>query len=262
MTLRFRYMAILSFIGSLMLILYACSPAATVTPTPTTNPTQVPNTPISSSYTVSVATKDGLGNFLVDGNGVTLYWTTRDTMGQSNITGATLANWPAFYAANIAVPAALNASDFGTITRPEGGPQTTYKGFPLYYFIRDQAPFDTNGQGILGVWSVVDPAALQPALVPVLSIVSPANGSTVTAADLTVNIKVDNFNVVDKQGQASAPGEGHVHFYLDVPAPNHTRTTGHPAQWCLGSRLRYYLTPSQPDTRRAHHYRAADQQRS
>ncbi len=222
MTLRYRYLAILSFIGSLMLILYACAPSATSPVTTTTTPPPTsppPTTPVNTSYTIAVSSKDGVGSFLVDANGMTLYWTTRDTVGQSNISGATLANWPAFYASNVVVPSTLNRSDFGTITRPEGGSQTTYKGYPLYYFIKDKNPMDTFGQGVAGVWSVVDPAASAPALVPVITILTPSSGATVSAGDLTVTIKVDNFNVVDKQGQVSVAGEGHVHFYLDVPAP-------------------------------------------
>jgi plastocyanin len=39
-------------------------------------------------------------------------------------------------------------------------------------------------------------------------------------------VQVTNFNIVDKQGQSNAAGEGHLHFYLDVDAPT---TPGQPA---------------------------------
>jgi len=61
---------------------------------------------------------------------------------------------------------------------------------------------------------------------PTLVITSPTNGATVPAGNIVVNAKVTNFNVVDKQGQASISGEGHVHFYLDMDAPT---TPGQPA---------------------------------
>ena len=48
---------------------------------------------------------------------------------------------------------------------------------------------------------------------------SPANGAVLSSGAITVNVKVTNFNVVDKQGQANVPGEGHIHYYLDVPTP-------------------------------------------
>jgi alpha-glucoside transport system substrate-binding protein len=40
--------------------------------------------------------------------------------------------------------------------------QTTYKGWPLYYFVNDQAAGDTLGQGVNNVWFVIDPANFPP----------------------------------------------------------------------------------------------------
>jgi predicted lipoprotein with Yx(FWY)xxD motif len=107
--------------------------------------------------TVKVATKEGVGSYLVDGAGKTLYWFTKDSPGKSACEGPCLANWPAFAAASIVVPAGLKAEDFGSITRPEGAPQTTFRGYPLYYWKGDAAVGDTTGQGVNGVWFVVDP---------------------------------------------------------------------------------------------------------
>ncbi len=62
---------------------------------------------------------------------------------------------------------------------------------------------------------------------PTLKITSPSNGATVRTGDITVKADVNNFKVVDKQGQANVTGEGHVHFYMDVnPIPN---AAGQPA---------------------------------
>lgn len=177
-------------------------------------------------YTVMLQTKTAVGNYLADAKGMTLYWTTRDSVGQSNITGATLANWPVFYTSNIVVSSALSAADFSSITRSDGSAQTTYKGWPLYYYIQDKVSGDTLGQGVGGVWFTVSPAASGPAPLPTLTITSPANGATLPAGDITVTIQVTNFNIVDKQGQANVPGEGHVHYFLDVDAPT---TPGQPA---------------------------------
>ncbi len=180
-------------------------------------------TPAPPSYTVNSSTKTGIGTYLVDGKGMTLYWTTRDSVGQSNITGTTLANWPIFYVSNVVVPSSLKASDFGSITRADGNMQTTFKGWPLYYYIKDQKPGDTVGQGVGGVWFVVNPAQFPP---PMLVITSPSNNSTVPAEAVSVTVQVSNFKVVDKQGQVNAPREGHVHYYLDIDAPT---AAGQPA---------------------------------
>lgn len=61
---------------------------------------------------------------------------------------------------------------------------------------------------------------------PNLSIMSPANGDTVPVGDIKVTIDVANFTIVDKQGQASVAGQGHVHYFLDVEPPT---TLGQPA---------------------------------
>jgi hypothetical protein len=55
-------------------------------------------------------------------------------------------------------------------------------------------------------------AAVQPSL----RILAPADGSVVSGPDVQVNVAVENFEVVRKQGRTPVPGEGHVHFYIDV----------------------------------------------
>jgi predicted lipoprotein with Yx(FWY)xxD motif len=45
----------------------------------------------------------------------------------------------------------------GTTERTDGATQVTYKGMPLYYFVRDTAAGDVNGQGVGKVWYVVSP---------------------------------------------------------------------------------------------------------
>lgn len=55
------------------------------------------------------------------------------------------------------------------------------------------------------------------ATAPSIRILEPVAGATLQTRDVNVSVAVDNFNVVRKQGQAPLSGEGHVHFYLDVP---------------------------------------------
>lgn len=157
-----------------------------------------------------------MGDYLVDAKGMTLYIFTRDTVGKSAATAAVLANWPIFYAATVTVPSSLTAGDFGSITRDDGSKQSTFKGMPLYYFVRDQAPGDWAGQGLNGVWWIINPAKFPPAI---LQIATPKNGDNITGSSVPVTIQVTNFNLADKQGQANVAGEGHVHYYLDVDAP-------------------------------------------
>ncbi len=110
----------------------------------------------SITYTANIANKPSIGDYLVDGRGMTLYWTSSDAPNFSNLPDETLTSWPVFYVSNTQVPAPLNPSDFGTYTRDNGMPQTTYKGYPLYHSILDTAPGNTNGNN-LGNWFVVAP---------------------------------------------------------------------------------------------------------
>ena len=63
-------------------------------------------------------------------------------------------------AASAGKPAGSVAS-LATLKRPDGTEQVTYRGFPLYTFVKDQSPGQTNGQGIkdVGTWTVVTTAA-------------------------------------------------------------------------------------------------------
>ncbi len=108
-----------------------------------------------SKYTVLIAHKNNIGFYLTDGNGMTLYIFSKDVDGESYCSGGCLEKWPIFYTEKIVAPPGLNPADFGTITRADGKKQTTYKGWPLYYFFKDQKPGDTKGEGVKNVWYVV-----------------------------------------------------------------------------------------------------------
>jgi predicted lipoprotein with Yx(FWY)xxD motif len=157
-----KYISLIGSIFAVVVIsisLIGCSKKLSLT---TSQTTQTTTTHTLVALSVNTNSKAGIGTYLVDGNGHTLYWTTLDSVGQSNVTGTILANWPIFYVANIVSASPLVASDFGSITRADGNKQTTYKGRPIYYYINDQAAGDTRGQGINGVWFAVDPSASGP----------------------------------------------------------------------------------------------------
>jgi DMSO/TMAO reductase YedYZ molybdopterin-dependent catalytic subunit/predicted lipoprotein with Yx(FWY)xxD motif len=183
-----------------------------------------------SSDTISDSYKPGVGYFLTDGSGRTLYWTLTDTVGQSNIAGTILANWPIFYVQNISVPLVpkmespprllpqLSEKDFNSITRADGSKQTTFKGWPLYYYYQDKTAHDSSGQGVDGKWFVVNPQSTYP-VPPAISISSPFNGAILSPGSIKINVQTINFNPVDKIGHHNAPGEGHINYFLDTEAP-------------------------------------------
>ncbi len=112
---------------------------------------------VAFGETVTVKSKEGLGDYLADSKGMTLYYYKKDSPGKSSCTGGCLNWWPIFYSEEITAPEGIDAKDFGTITREDGKEQTTFRGYPLYYFSGDKEPGDTNGQASRDVWFVVSP---------------------------------------------------------------------------------------------------------
>jgi predicted lipoprotein with Yx(FWY)xxD motif len=105
-----------------------------------------------------LGTSSTLGNYLTDDYGRTLYYFDKDTVQTSVCEGKCLENWPAYMAAGASTISTLPASDIGSITRSDGTKQSTYKGYPLYYFVKDAKHGDVLGHNVNEVWFVVDPA--------------------------------------------------------------------------------------------------------
>jgi predicted lipoprotein with Yx(FWY)xxD motif len=113
---------------------------------------------VASAAALNVKVKDGIGSYLTDDKGMALYLFKKDSPGKSACAaGGCLEKWPIFYAEKIEPAAGVNAAAIGVITRDDGKKQTTYKGLPLYYFIKDKDNQDVYGQGVNNVWYVVAP---------------------------------------------------------------------------------------------------------
>jgi predicted lipoprotein with Yx(FWY)xxD motif len=101
-----------------------------------------------ASATLGVATT-GLGRTLVDAQGRTLYLFKKDSGTTSACTGACASAWPPVRAnGKPTAGTGATASLLGTTARSDGAPQVTYNGHPLYLFVMDKKPGDTNGQGV------------------------------------------------------------------------------------------------------------------
>jgi predicted lipoprotein with Yx(FWY)xxD motif len=121
----------------------------------------LPTTNNGRPASVGVAST-GLGDVLVDRQGRTLYLFERDSGTMSACTGACAVNWPPLRVRGTPlVGSGAKRSDVGTTARPDGISQLTYNGHPLYTFVNDKNPGDTNGEGISafgGSWFAVSGA--------------------------------------------------------------------------------------------------------
>jgi len=123
----------------------------------------------SGTVTVQTERHPELGQYLVDGEGMSLYMYSADPKGESACVDACAEAWPPLVAAGeLAAGTGVAQNLLGTLTRPDGTIQATYFGIPLYYSTLDAAPGDTSGLGVDGAWFLVSPfgAAIQPKQAP------------------------------------------------------------------------------------------------
>jgi len=122
--------------------------------------TSNPSTP--SPATVRLSNTHALGKVLVDSKGRTLYLFTKDSGKKSACVGMCATPWPPLLAHGTPkAGSGAKASLLGTTPRSGGASQVTYNGHPLYTFIKDTSPGDTNGEGVSafgGSWFAVSPA--------------------------------------------------------------------------------------------------------
>jgi predicted lipoprotein with Yx(FWY)xxD motif len=128
-----------------------------------------PKTSSGASATVGVA-NSSLGSILVNSSGRTVYLFKADVGAMSACSGACASAWPPLLAtSNPTVGTGLAASKLGTISRLGGNRQVTYNGHPLYLFIKDQKPGQTNGQGVTAfgaAWFALTPSGGQASAPP------------------------------------------------------------------------------------------------
>lgn len=126
----------------------AAASASTAASTPTQS--TAATTTAAPSPGVTVQTKHGkLGTILAAGpKKLTVYLWEADKGSTSACSGACEKAWPPVTTAGapVASGGAVSA-DLGTITRPDGTKQVTYKGHPLYFFEKDGDSGDAYGQG-------------------------------------------------------------------------------------------------------------------
>jgi predicted lipoprotein with Yx(FWY)xxD motif len=102
------------------------------------------------------------GRILFDGRGFAVYAFTADSHGRSRCTGECARAWPPYrVVGRLTVGKGVDRSLLGTIRRPDGGRQVTYKGRLLYYYVGDRRRGQVLCQDVFefgGLWLVVRPS--------------------------------------------------------------------------------------------------------
>jgi predicted lipoprotein with Yx(FWY)xxD motif len=133
----------------------------------------------STSRAATVKTGHALGKtVLVNRAGLTLYSLSAETKGRFICTGACLSLWHPLVVHAGQKP--TGAHSLGTIRRPNGQTQVTYRSKPLYTFSGDHKRGDAKGEGFkdVGVWhaAVAGAAKKAPAAAPQPTTQSPGYG--------------------------------------------------------------------------------------
>ena len=118
-------------------------------------PAATSSTAASSAAPVLTAKNASLGTtVLVNRRGLTLYSLSAERNGRFICTDMTCLN---LWHPVLAPSGGINGDpvgSLGTIQRPDGGMQVTYRGLPLYTFVNDHKPGSVAGNGFkdVGTW--------------------------------------------------------------------------------------------------------------
>ena len=125
---------------------------------------------MSKQLVVKTATNPTLHQkVLVNRNGLTLYSLSVEQRGRFICTGSCLSLWTPLVVPKGTTP--TGALHLGTVRRPDGRAQVSYRGRPVYTFSEDRKAGDVKGNGFkdVGVWRPASPASSGSAAPPASS---------------------------------------------------------------------------------------------
>ncbi|MGW1679477.1 COG4315 family predicted lipoprotein [Saccharopolyspora sp. NPDC002376] len=95
-------------------------------------------------------------------DGRTVYLFDQDGKSEPTCLEQCASDWPPLTTTDPPVAGAeVNQELLSTALRPDGKQQVVYNGHPLYYYVGDDVPGQTNGQGVFsdgGYWYALSPA--------------------------------------------------------------------------------------------------------
>ncbi|MEH6443948.1 MAG: hypothetical protein V7784_08620 [Oceanospirillaceae bacterium] len=95
--------------------------------------------------------KTSLGGVLANNKGLTVYTFDKDKQGTSECYGPCASKWPPVLANT-----SFSEGKFSTAQRTDGSTQVRYNNKPLYLWVGDKNPGETNGDNIKNVWHIIN----------------------------------------------------------------------------------------------------------
>lgn len=89
---------------------------------------------------------------MADDEGMVLYTFDNDTAGVSTCYDNCAVNWPPY----LATEGEEKGESWTQVERTDGTMQWAYEGKPVYYYVQDTAPGDATGDGVNGVWHIIE----------------------------------------------------------------------------------------------------------
>lgn len=123
---------------------------------------------IDLSGDVNVYSHRGIGDILVGPEGLTLYMFDLDSQGDptSACYDDCATNWSPLTVMDDPTTGEGVTATLSTFERDDGENQVAANGWPLYYFAADGDMGDIEGQGVEGVWWVLDTAGVRKTRTP------------------------------------------------------------------------------------------------
>ena len=169
-------------LGASAVLMLAAACSSTTTSPVSSNKSVTPGagtsaTASASGGAVGVATTS-LGPVLANSKGFTVYLLTADSPGHSTCSAQCLQYWPLVPGPAGTSSARGISAALATAKATNGASMLTAAGWPLYTFVKDQAPGDVTGEGVRtfgGTWYAVSPSG---AAVKAVTPGAPATSST------------------------------------------------------------------------------------
>ncbi len=120
-----------------------------------------PSAPAGAEPVGITLVESEVGTALADAQGRILYGFTKDKDAESVCEADCIATWPALTAAagadGVELGEGLDAALLDTTERTDGVVQVVYNDWPLYYYVGDALPEESNGHGLDEEWFLVAP---------------------------------------------------------------------------------------------------------